>query len=115
MAFFSSVLEKVNQCRVLWKGGLLAASLSTGQMLLPVPCQGNNLASVSCMEQLNSTCETEARVCLSSCSGNLHFKLKEMKEPSSSFFFSFATYFSNTRSLFFFKGQLIIACKNKHS
>lgn len=65
---------------------MLLVSL-TGQMLLPVPCQDNNLASVSLMEQLNSACETEAKVCLSSCSGNLHFKLKEMKEPASSFFF----------------------------
>lgn len=28
LLFFSSVLEKVKQRRVLWKGGLLAASLS---------------------------------------------------------------------------------------
>lgn len=63
LLFTSSVLEEARKAEYSEKGGCLPLLSPAGQMLLPIPCQDSNLASVSRMEQLNSACETVAEAC----------------------------------------------------
>lgn len=62
LLFTSSVLEEAHAAEHSEKGAACRSS-PAGQMLLPIPCQDSNSASVSRMEQLNPACETEARAC----------------------------------------------------